>query len=272
MGATSQQARHRSAHRRCCPQTAHQPDDEQSGDRAGPGGQQRAEGKGNEDQHQRNEDASAERDPQQPAARPDACAGPLGKPQPESSNWHEQQSHPPEYPGHPRKRFRQGVVAARKERQERGRYDGCHDKKCSNNMCHSHLTPPNASAARSFTLHRDIVAARQLQALGGALREHPAFDQLLVNLAIVPDPARRVTFARVAVCPVNHAPFGVPFVLAAERHNIAFAKADDSRSQIDVVRDEKRLPRGERHDEALMPAAVIVVREHPTNDALPFHL
>src|SRR6266404_186663 len=100
----------------------------------------------------------------------------------------------------------------------------------------------------------------------------PAFDQLLVNLAIVPDPARRVTFARVAVCPMNHAPLGVPFVLAAERHNIAFAKPDDSRRQTDVVRDEKRLPRRERHDETLMPATVVVVREHPTNDALPFHL
>lgn len=88
----------------------------------------------------------------------------------------------------------------------------------------------------------------------------------------MPDPARRVTFARVAVCPVNHAPFGVPLVLAAERHNIAFAKADDSRRQIDVVRDEKRLPRRESHDEALMPATVVVVREHPPNDALPFHL
>jgi hypothetical protein len=118
--------------------------------------------------------------------------------------------------------------------------------------------------------HADSGRCKRL--FGGALREHAAFDQLLVNLAIVPDPARRVTAARVAVCPVNHAPFGVPFVLAAERHNIAFAKADDSRRQIDVVRDEKRLPRRERHDEALMPAPVVVVREHPTNDALPFHL
>ena len=74
------------------------------------------------------------------------------------------------------------------------------------------------------------------------------------------------------MCPVNHAPFGVPFVLAAERHNIAFAKTDDSRRQIDVVRNEKRLPRRERHDETLMLATVVVVREHPTNDALPFHL
>ena len=88
----------------------------------------------------------------------------------------------------------------------------------------------------------------------------------------MPEPAWRVTFAGVAVCPVNHAAFGVPFILAAERHNIAFAKADDSRRHIDVVRDEKRLPRGERHDEGLMPAAGVIVREHPTNDALPFHL
>jgi hypothetical protein len=117
-----------------------------------------------------------------------------------------------------------------------------------------------------------LIPVRCKRLFGGALCEHAAFDQLLVNLAIVPDPARRVTAARVAVCPVNHAPFGVPFVLAAERHNIAFAKADDSRRQIDVVRDEKRLPRRERHDEALMPATVVVVREHPTNDALPFHL
>ena len=103
-------------------------------------------------------------------------------------------------------------------------------------------------------------------------REPPACDRLLVNFAIVFEPAHRVTIAWVAVCPVDHAALGVPFILAAERHHVAFAKADNSRRQIDVVRDEQRLTRGERHDEALMPASVVVVREHPANDALPFHL
>src|SRR4028119_670077 len=100
----------------------------------------------------------------------------------------------------------------------------------------------------------------------------PDFTNLTVNLAIVFDPARRVTFAGVVVCPMNHAAFGCPFILAAERHRVAFAKADNSRCQIDVVRDEQRLSRGERHDETLMPPSVVVVREHPSNDALPFHL
>ena len=88
----------------------------------------------------------------------------------------------------------------------------------------------------------------------------------------MPNPTVRVTVALVTVCPVNHAAFGVPFVFAAEGHQIAFAKSDDSRRQIDVVRDQQRLSRRKRHNKALMPAAVIVVREHSKNDALPFHL
>ena len=52
---------------------------------------------------------------------------------------------------------------------------------------------------------------------------------LLVDLAVVFDPARRVTFAWVKVCPVNHAAFGVPFILTAERHRVPFAKPDNSR-------------------------------------------
>ena len=118
----------------------------------------------------------------------------------------------------------------------------------------------------------ELIPLRLNELFGGALREPPACDRLLVNLAIVFDPARRVTFAWVAVCPVNHAAFGVPFILAAERHQVAFAKPDNSRCQIDVVRDEQRLARGKRHDEALMPPSVVVVREHPSHDALPFHL
>ena len=70
----------------------------------------------------------------------------------------------------------------------------------------------------------------------------------------MPEPAWLVTLARVAVCPVNHTAFGVPLVHAAERHSIAFAKADNSRRQIYVVRDEQRLARAERRDEALMAA------------------
>ena len=88
----------------------------------------------------------------------------------------------------------------------------------------------------------------------------------------MPDPTWLVSFARVVVCPVNHAAFGVPFVFAIERHGIAFAKADDSRCQINVVRDQKLLSRKERHDEALMTAALIVVRKHFKNDILPLHL
>ncbi|MDT4955716.1 MAG: hypothetical protein QOJ02_3854 [Acidobacteriota bacterium] len=112
----------------------------------------------------------------------------------------------------------------------------------------------------------------QMGCLAARPRETVAYGRLLVNLAIVFDPTRRVTFAWVAMCPVNHAAFGISFILAAERHHVAFAKPDNSRCQINVVRDEQRLARGERHDEALMPAAVVIIREHPLNNALPFHL
>lgn len=108
--------------------------------------------------------------------------------------------------------------------------------------------------------------------LDGGLVKRRALDHLLVSLAIMLNPARLMTFARVAVCPVNHAPFGVPFILAAEGDNIAYAKADDSWRQIDVVRDEQGLSRRQSHDEPLVSATIVVVREHPANDALPFHL
>src|ERR1044072_8248822 len=95
---------------------------------------------------------------------------------------------------------------------------------------------------------------------------------LLVNHAIVFDPSRLVTLARVAVGPVNQPACVVPFILAFKRNNVAFAKPDDSWRQVNVVCDKKRLPRRESHHEALMPAAVVVVRKHTANEALPFHL
>ncbi len=103
-------------------------------------------------------------------------------------------------------------------------------------------------------------------------RQSPACAQLLVNLTVIFNPARRVTFAWIAVCPVHHAAFGVPFIYATERYQIAFAKADHSRCQINVVRDEQCLTRGERNDEALMSTSVVIVREQLSNNALPLHL
>jgi hypothetical protein len=73
------------------------------------------------------------------------------------------------------------------------------------------------------------------------------------------------------MCPVNHASFVVPDILAAERHNIAFAKPGDSRRQIQVVQDQHRLPGVEFYDKTLMPITLIVVREHPAYNALSLH-
>ncbi len=78
--------------------------------------------------------------------------------------------------------------------------------------------------------------------------------------------------AGVTMCPMNDAPFGIPFVLPPERHPIPVSQAGYSRRDINVVGDEKGLPRAEFQDETLMPAPVVVVGKNSFDQALAFDL
>src|SRR5690606_17647935 len=84
---------------------------------------------------------------------------------------------------------------------------------------------------------------------------------LLIDPTLVLPPASHVPTLRVVVSPVNDTTLLVPFVLAVELHSIPFPQRIDSRREIDVVRDQKRVPRRQLEDEALVAAAFIVVAQ-----------
>src|SRR3546814_12228054 len=67
---------------------------------------------------------------------------------------------------------------------------------------------------------------------------------------------------RVAMRPVHDAAILVPRVFAAEGDEIAFVQTLDARRQIDVVRNQHGLAGIELEDEALMLAAVAIIRQH----------
>jgi hypothetical protein len=74
------------------------------------------------------------------------------------------------------------------------------------------------------------------------------------------------------VRPVDRATLGIPLVDAAERHDIAYGETSDARGDVDVVRDEERLAGVQTQDEALVPGALVVVREDPDDGTLALDL
>lgn len=69
-----------------------------------------------------------------------------------------------------------------------------------------------------------------------------ALTKLLIRLTLVFYPACGVMALRIAVRPVNNAPFRVPFILAIKIDRIPRAQRIDAPRQIDVVRHEYRPP------------------------------
>ena len=61
--------------------------------------------------------------------------------------------------------------------------------------------------------------------------------------------------------PMDDAAPLIPLILAVELDGIARLERADAAREIDVVRDQHRLSGRQLHDEALMPAAVVVVRK-----------
>jgi len=68
------------------------------------------------------------------------------------------------------------------------------------------------------------------------------------------------------VSPVEDATLCVPLVLATETHLIPGSQRDPWR-EVNVVRDQERMPRPRPDDETLMAGAVVVIREDPIDDS-----
>lgn len=86
------------------------------------------------------------------------------------------------------------------------------------------------------------------------------------------EPAAGMSPIRVVVCPMNCAPFRVPFVLPTERHLVSFSQARYSRGDIDIVGDEQGLARSQFQNETLVPAAIAVIRKYPFDYSPAFDL
>ncbi len=72
---------------------------------------------------------------------------------------------------------------------------------------------------------------------------------------------------RVVMSPVNDAALVVRFVFAVKLHVVTHLEPGDARCEVDVVGNEQCPTGTDFNYEALMPTAVIVVRQYPRNDA-----
>ncbi|MDH3210510.1 MAG: hypothetical protein OEL91_09060, partial [Burkholderiaceae bacterium] len=90
------------------------------------------------------------------------------------------------------------------------------------------------------------------------------------NFAIVLYPTARASAIRVTVSPMDNATFFVPLVDAAEGNDITLVQRCNPRREIDVVRDQHGLARVQANDEALVTAAVAVIRQELFNRPLAF--
>ena len=75
----------------------------------------------------------------------------------------------------------------------------------------------------------------------------------------MPEPTGNMIVRRIVMRPVNDPAFRVPLVLPEEFDRIADVQGRDRRRKVDVVRHQQRLPGRKPQDEALVPAAFVVV-------------
>ena len=94
----------------------------------------------------------------------------------------------------------------------------------------------------------------------------------LISLTFVLEPAAGMSPSRVVVRPMNNAPIRIPFIHPTELHVAPLLNVRYTRRDVDVVSDKQGLPRPKFQDETLMPASIVVVRQHPLDHSLPFNL
>src|SRR5688572_6445598 len=85
--------------------------------------------------------------------------------------------------------------------------------------------------------------------------------RLFIGSSLVLQPARFVLSLRIVVRPVHDAALVVPLIDAMEFDRIADGEALDARREVDVVRDQHGVSRGQFQDETLVPVAEAVVAE-----------
>lgn len=86
------------------------------------------------------------------------------------------------------------------------------------------------------------------------------------------EPAVSVPPRRIVVSPMHEAAFGIPLIFSVIFHDIALFQIIYARREINVVRDQNRLAGLQAQNEALMTAAVVVVRENARNDSSALNL
>jgi len=86
--------------------------------------------------------------------------------------------------------------------------------------------------------------------------------RLLIRFAIVLEPPRFVLTAWIAMRPMNHTTSGVPFIHTIEGYRISFLQRRNSRSKVNVVRNQQGLTGIETKNEALMTTSIVVIGQN----------
>ncbi len=93
------------------------------------------------------------------------------------------------------------------------------------------------------------------------------YAALLIRTSLTPKPTIRVSAGWVVMCPVHHASLRVPLVLAIEVDSVVHSDAIDSRSEVDIMGDQQRLPGGQAQNKSLVSRTVVVVGQNPNHGA-----
>lgn len=94
----------------------------------------------------------------------------------------------------------------------------------------------------------------------------------MIGAATMPEPPGGMLSARIVMSPVNHATLRVPFILTVKLYPVTDTNSGDTGRQVDVVRDEQSLVRGEAKYESLMAAAFCIVGQDPRHNTFAFNL
>jgi hypothetical protein len=81
-------------------------------------------------------------------------------------------------------------------------------------------------------------------------------------------PPSLVMTTSIAMSPMYDASLGIPFVHPIECDCVALSQILHSRRNVNIVRNQQRLPGRQRDDETLMPTAIVIIGKQPGDDAL----
>ncbi len=85
-------------------------------------------------------------------------------------------------------------------------------------------------------------------------------------------PSGNMASTGIIMSPVDDAPFVVPLILTVESHRISCLQRGDFWSKVDVVCDQQVLSGLQFENEPLMPAPIVIIRQHLDHLALTLEL